>query len=112
MSARVRPKLIALAAAAWLLGGSAMGSGLQVAPTLVTLEATQTAGGLWLSNTGDTPLHAQVRVYRWTQEGGEEQLVPSRDLVISPPMLALEPGQKQLVRVIRVGAPPAACSKS
>ena len=112
MQAHARRWLIALATAAWLVGGSAIASGLQVSPTLLSLQARQAADGLWLSNTGDSPLHAQVRVYRWTQEGGEEQLVPSRDLVISPPMLALDAGRKQLVRVIRVSAPPQGASET
>jgi len=96
----------------WLLGAllfassHAYGSGLQVSPTSLSLAAAQNADGLWLSNTGNDPLHAQVRVYQWVQEGGEEKLIPSRGLVISPPMLALDGQQRQLVRVIRVGAPP------
>jgi fimbrial chaperone protein len=91
-----------------LLGwvGQAGASGLQVAPISLNLQARQNAEGLWLSNTGDAPLHAQVRVYNWTQNGGAEQLVPSRGLLLSPPMLQIAAGDRQLVRVIRVGAPP------
>lgn len=101
-----RRRLLALGVALLALCTGAAGSGLQVSPTLLTLQATQNADGLWLSNTGTSPLHAQIRVYQWTQEAGEEKLVPSRGLVISPPMLALDAQQRQLVRVIRVGAPP------
>ena len=84
----------------------AFGSGLQVAPTSIELPPGQAADGLWLSNTGDGLLHAQVRVFHWTQEGGEEKLSPSRAIAISPPMLQLDAGVRQLVRVIRAGAPP------
>ncbi len=87
-------------------GVPVLATGLQVSPTLVTLRAGQNADGLWLSNTGETALHAQVRVYRWTQESGVEKLQPTQDLAISPPMLELPPGGRQLVRVIRLGAPP------
>lgn len=91
-----------------LLGlfGQAGASGLQVAPITLQLQARQNASGLWLSNTGDALLHAQVRVYHWTQAGGKEQLLPSRALLLSPPMLQIAAGERQLVRVIRVGAPP------
>lgn len=98
--------LAALFAGGLLANGALLASGLQVAPVSLSLLATQNADGLWLSNTGDTPVHAQVRVYHWTQEGGEEKLTPSRGLLTSPPMLEIEPGDKQLIRVIRVGAPP------
>lgn len=76
-------------------------SGLQVAPTSLTLAPGRNADGLWLGNTGSATLHAQVRVLHWTQQGGEEQLVSSRGLVASPPMIELAPGARQLVRVIR-----------
>jgi len=89
-----------------LSSGIAAASGLQVSPVSLTLQPSQNADGLWLSNEAESVLRAQVRVYHWTQEGGEEKLTPSRGLVISPPMLQLAAGDKQLVRVIRVGAPP------
>jgi fimbrial chaperone protein len=98
-----------LLAVVCLAAASSAGAiGLQVAPILLELAPGATADGLWLSNTGDAPLTAQVRVYHWTQRDGEEQLEPSRGLVISPPMLQLDAGARQLVRVIRTGPPPAA----
>lgn len=105
MQPRLRLGLL-LAAAFAAASGGAWASGLQVAPISLTLKPTQNADGLWLSDTGSNPIHAQVRVYRWTQSDGKDQLVPSRDLVVSPPMLAIAPGARQLIRVIRVVAPP------
>ena len=97
--------------AGWLIGlmaisGLAAASGLQVAPTTLSLQASQNADGLWLSNTGDGVVHAQVRVYHWTQDANGDQLTPSRGLVVSPPMLQLAVSDRQLIRVIRVGPPP------
>ncbi|CAN7781660.1 molecular chaperone [Variovorax sp. LjRoot175] len=88
------------------LTSPANGASLQVVPTSLTLQARQNADGLWLSNTGSQPLHAQVRVYRWTQVDGEDRLEPTRDLTVSPPMLQVPAGERQLVRVIRLGPPP------
>lgn len=97
-------------AALWgaLAWGPAVAAGLQVTPTILTLQAKQRADGLWLSNTGSKPLQAQVRVFRWVQEDDQERFEATRALAISPPMLELAPGARQLVRVIRLGAPPAA----
>jgi len=97
---------LALLTAAFLTCGTATASGLQVSPVTLTLEATQNADGLWLSNTGDGLVNAQVRVYRWTQEGFEDKLTPSRGLLVSPPMLQLPAEGRQLIRAIRAGAPP------
>lgn len=97
----------ALLATLAVAGAAAHASGLQVAPVSVTIAPTQNADGLWLSNTSDIVVHAQVRVYQWTQDGGEDRLTASRGVVISPPMLELPPDGQQLIRTIRLGAPPA-----
>ncbi|RKR54244.1 fimbrial chaperone protein [Yokenella regensburgei] len=81
----------------------ALAGGLQIAPVSLTLQGTQNADGIWLSNEGGAPLNAQVRVWRWTQSGNNDRLDNAQGLAISPPMLALAPGEKQLVRVIRTG---------
>lgn len=84
----------------------AAASGLQIAPVTLTLQATQNADGIWLSNAGENVLNAQVRVFHWRQEQTAIRC-PLSGLVISPPMLALAPGERQLIRVIRT-APPSA----
>lgn len=86
------------------LGAAA--TGLQVAPTLLTVEANRSAAGLWLSNTGERPLHAQVRAYHWSQAQGRDELTPSPALIVSPPLVELPAGARQFVRVIRSGAAP------
>lgn len=102
----LRMRSLYLLAVLGITCGVTAASGLQVSPVSLNVPATQTAEGLWLSNTGDNVVSAQVRVYRWTQEGGEDKITPTRGLVISPPMLQLAVGDRQLVRAIRLGAPP------
>ena len=99
----VRPALISA-----LLLSSALteASGLQVSPISVSLQARETASGLSLSNSGNNTVHAQVRVYQWSQNEKGDQLTPSRGLLASPPMIELKPGEKQLIRIIRAKAPP------
>ena len=82
---------------------------LQVAPTSLQLEARQRAGELWLTNSGTSPVKLQVRVFRWVQQDGQEQLLPTEALMATPPMQELAAGQQQLVRVMRADKePPAA----
>ncbi|WP_422568353.1 molecular chaperone [Buttiauxella gaviniae] len=78
-------------------------SGLQVSPVTLTLQSIQNADGIWLMNQGEETINAQVRVYSWNQQSYEDQLNSSQNLVISPPMLKLAPGEKQLIRVIHMG---------
>jgi fimbrial chaperone protein len=85
------------------VGSHASASGLQIAPTGLQLVPGGPAQALWLTNTGDRELHAQVRAFQWSQAGGHDELVATQALVASPPMLNIAPGGRQLVRVIRTG---------
>ena len=85
------------------MAGYAGASGLQVAPVGLEFQPSSSAQGLWLTNTGGQTLHAQVRVFHWTQSNGKDELTPTRALVASPPMLALASGAQQMIRVIRLG---------
>jgi len=89
-----------------LFSSGAMASGLQVSPTSLSLQARENASGLTLSNSSDEAISAQVRIYQWSQDETGDQLTPSRGLLASPPMIKLNPGDKQLVRIIRAKAPP------
>ncbi|MET0254675.1 MAG: molecular chaperone [Luteibacter sp.] len=99
------PLRVALAGAMLASTLLAHASGLQVSPIGLRLATSSTAEALWLTNTGSDTVHAQVRVFRWTQVDGKDVLEPSRDLVVSPPMVSIAPGDRQLVRVIRQVAP-------
>lgn len=84
-----------------LLLPGAHAASLQVSPIALEFKADEPAQALWLSNSGKETLRAQVRVMQWTQNAEGDQLQASRNLVASPPMLLIQPGQKQLVRIIR-----------
>ncbi|NWN84161.1 MAG: molecular chaperone [Halomonas sp.] len=103
---RLLHRLLGLLLAA-LLGVSALpaaASGLSVAPTLLEFAPGETAKGLTLRNTGSETLQAQVRVFDWRQENGENILEPSTGLVVSPPFLSVPPGGWQVVRVLQRGS--------
>lgn len=89
-----------------LFSSGVMASGLQVSPISLSLQARENASGLTLSNSSDEAISAQVRIYQWSQDETGDQLTPSRGLLASPPMIKLNPGDKQLVRIIRAKAPP------
>ena len=104
-----RATRVALQAQCQLGAATAGATRLPGAPTSLQLEARQRAGELWLTNSGTSPVKLQVRVFRWVQQGGQEQLLPTDELMASPPMQALAAGQQQLVRVMRpTREPPAA----
>ena len=65
------------------------------------LEADQQASALWLENRGTETANLQIRVFGWSQSGFAEQYQNQRDVIGSPPVARIEPGQKQLVRLTR-----------
>jgi len=71
------------------------------------LEADQKAGALWLENRGSAPTSLQVRVFAWRQGEYQEQFQAQREIIGSPPVANIAPGQKQLIRLTRTGGSPA-----
>lgn len=70
------------------------------------LEADQKAGALWLENRGTAPASLQVRVFAWRQGDYQEQFQAQREIIGSPPVANIPPGQKQLIRLTRTGSSP------
>lgn len=75
---------------------------LTVSPTRLAVpnpskqtSLTVKAGGKYLSV-------LQVRVMKWNERDDPAKLKPTRDVVISPPVAKLRPGQELTVRIVRV----------
>lgn len=77
----------------------AAAAGLQVTPLRVHLSADSPAGALTLRNHGDRPRVIQAEVVRWTQEAGEDVHADTEDVLVTPPIFTLEPGESQVVRM-------------
>ncbi|KJV50101.1 CsuC protein [Pantoea sp. BL1] len=80
---------------------------LMIWPIDPAINPDDKASELWLENRGNVTTMMQVRIFSWLQVGGQEQYQTQQQVVASPPMVRLEPGQKQLVRLIKQGAPEA-----
>lgn len=85
---------------------SATAAALQVAPVSLDLPTGARAAQLTLQNLGDTPINAQLRVFRWEQKDGADQVTPATDVVASPPAASLVPGQSYFVRIVRTSPKP------
>ncbi len=90
-----------------VLGASqAMASSLQVTPVRIQVDLPAAASTITVSNPGDTPLAAQLRVFSWKRVEGKDTLEPTKNVVASPPLAKLAPGQPYVVRIIRVAKTP------
>lgn len=70
-------------------------------PIAPVIGSGERATALWIENRGHDPVTLQIRSLGWSQSGGEDQYAQQDDVVSSPPIATVAPGQRQLVRVIR-----------
>lgn len=80
---------------------------LQISPVIVDLSARDQAATVLLNNTSPTEsMFGQVRVFKWDQRTGEDVLVPTEEMVASPPLIRIAPASSQLIRLVRTRAEP------
>ena len=90
-----------LALLAATLAGSVWAGSLSVSPVRVEIASPRTAAAIEIQNTGTQPAQLQVERYRWeSSPRGEDKLEPTDDFLVTPPILTLAPGQRQIVRVM------------
>lgn len=105
MSSLIKRLCFVCATSIFLCQGAESAS-LRVSPTAANLTAPASTTTFNLRNEAQRKLNVQIRVYRWTQVNGIEQLVPTNDVVASPPMTAMVPNADYTIRVVRVSKPP------
>jgi fimbrial chaperone protein len=103
----VAPALLAAAASA----GAQQPGSLLIWPVNPVIEGDARAAALWLENPGKTPITLQVRVYAWDQQDGRNLYAEQSEVIGTPPIVSIEPGQRQLVRLTRTASPAAVAEK-
>jgi fimbrial chaperone protein len=79
----------------------------EIVPIRVDFGAGQATTTVTLRNLSDTPSSVQVRAYAWTQAGDRDDLAPTADIVLSPPIFTVPAGQSQTVRLLLRNRTPA-----
>ncbi|QCM13019.1 molecular chaperone [Agrobacterium tumefaciens] len=107
-------RLFTLAAAfiAGLSVSPSYATSLRVSPVILDLKAPAAASSLRIWNDAKTPINVQVRIFRWTQQNGEDVLTAAEDVVASPPMTQLKPGAENLIRIVRLSKKPIRAEES
>jgi fimbrial chaperone protein len=70
-----------------------------VSPLRVELSSKVQTGALTIRNREDTPVLVQAECFLWEQVDGQDRLVPTRDVLVSPAVFTLPAEGSQLVRV-------------
>lgn len=90
--------------AAWTIAGGAVAApasagSFKINPVQVTLTADAKAASLTITNADLAPVSVHATALGWTQPDGRDLLSPAPEVIISPPIFTIAPGQSQLVRV-------------
>ena len=88
-----------LAIAALALPFVASAGSLRVGPTRIDLSPRHPVVTLEVQNTGDAPTLVQADALSWTQDAGEETLDSTSELIATPLVVSLAPGETQKIRV-------------
>jgi fimbrial chaperone protein len=54
---------------------------------------------LTVRNSGSTAVVVQANVSAWSQQDGKDVLAPTNEVLISPPVMTIEPNREQIVRI-------------
>ena len=98
-------RALAVGLVAALLTTPVYSGSFTVTPVRIDIAPARRAASIEVHNTGDQPAQLQAAGFRWTRDnGGDDELAPTEDFVVAPPIIQLAPGQKQIVRVLLLAA--------
>jgi fimbrial chaperone protein len=70
-----------------------------VDPVRIDLDASQKSSSLVIRNNDQAPTVIQVNLMAWSQVDGEDVFTPTRDVLLTPPIITIQPGAEQLLRL-------------
>ncbi len=82
------------------LANFSLAAGFSVSPIIVNLSADKKVVSLKVHNSGNEPTAVQAELMDWRQQDGKDiHQVVTRDLLVSPPIFTISPGETQVIRV-------------
>ncbi|WP_217485609.1 fimbrial biogenesis chaperone, partial [Acinetobacter lactucae] len=84
------------------LSSSIEAATIRLSPVNVEILSNQNAASISLFNQSNESTDLQIRVFKWEQKDGQDQLIPTDEIAISPPFLKLQPNDSYNLRVVRI----------
>jgi len=92
--------LIPIAVIGLLFAEVAVAGSFSVSPVRIYMQPRERATAITIVNEADTELVMQAELFHWRQKpDGTDELTPTDDLVLAPPILKLAPKSRQVVRL-------------
>ncbi len=83
--------------------GAASAGSFTIDPVRIQLSETKPSAVMRVENRGDATITVQLQAMNWSQYGNQDQLAISRELLATPQVFRLRPGQVQVVRIALLG---------
>jgi fimbrial chaperone protein len=81
----------------------AMAGVFSVTPVRIYMTPKDRAVAVTITNEGEDPVVLQADLYVWSQKAdGSDEMTPTEDLILAPPILKLGPKTRQVVRLARL----------
>lgn len=71
---------------------------LSVDPVRIELSPQQQTAAITLKNDSDLPSSIQIQAVAWSQLDGKDVYTPTRELLVSPPIITIAPKSEQVIR--------------
>jgi fimbrial chaperone protein len=97
---RIAAHALAAILLVFLTGLAAQAQALSVLPVNIFLASGQSATTLTVTNQGNSKTSVQIRAFAWNQQGDDDRLTTSDEVVVSPPIASIAPGANQVIRLI------------
>jgi len=85
---------------------------IRLSPVNVEILSNQNASSISLFNQSNESTDLQIRVFEWNQKNGQDQLIPTDEIAISPPFLKLQSNDSYNLRVVRINPAPVSGEKT
>jgi len=85
---------------------------IRLSPVSVEILSNQNASSISLFNQSNESTDLQIRVFEWNQKNGQDQLIPTDEIAVSPPFLKLKSNDSYNLRVVRINPAPISGEKT
>ena len=80
--------------------GNAQSANFSINPLRLYLDGKVRSGTVVVENTSDELLTIQASINFWSQQDGKDDLIiPTEEMVVSPPIFKVQPKSRQIIRV-------------
>jgi fimbrial chaperone protein len=90
---------LALCAFACYFPSISNAAGWEIDPVRIDLSTQQQTAALSVKNTTNQSTSIQIQAVTWAQRDGKDIFAPTKELLISPPIVTIAPKSEQIIRV-------------